>query len=63
MNLQIGKLYWVKDWHFTSDPPELIVVTGILEEKQLFSLYWVNRGFSVEVFFPSFASMYTLSPT
>jgi hypothetical protein len=62
MDIQIGKLYWAKDWHFTSDPPELIVVTGILEEEQLFSLYWVNRGFSGVAFFPSFRQLYILSP-
>ena len=63
MDLEIGKLYWVKDRHFTSDPPELIVVIGILEEEQLFSLYWVNRGFSGVAFFSSFRQMYVLSLT
>ena len=66
MDLQTGKLYWMKGigfWDEQYHPPELIVITGISRERDIISFYQINRGrrFNTSLF--SFRVDYNLSPT
>ena len=66
MNLQTGKLYWMKGigfWDEQHFSPELIVITGISRERDIISFYQINRGRRYKTSLLSFRAAYILSPT
>ena len=66
MDLQTGKLYWMKGIGFWGEqylPPVLIVITDISEERDIIIYYCIIGRGTFSTSLRGFKADYTLSPT
>ena len=63
MDLQIGKLYWMKNRYRTARQTELIVVIDISEERNRITYYYVDTGGSFTTLLGYFRAIHILSLT
>ena len=63
MDLEIGKLYKLRYRFWETIPSELIVITGISEERDRITYYDISTGRLYSAFFTNFTDKYILSLT